>query len=96
MATATKNGSPTFTTPDVEATTERIRELNERILVGAKSAGQSTLDAYEKALAGLVDFEKQVAGASQLDWVNAIAEAHSSFLLTVSQAYTKAARELLK
>lgn len=94
-ATETKNATPSFT-PDVDATTERIRELNERILDGAKSAGHSSLDVYEQTVAGLVDFEKKVAGASQLDWVSAIAEAHSSFLVTVSQAYTKTARELLK
>lgn len=80
----------------VEAATHRIRELNERILTSAKQAGQVSLDAYEKALESLVDFEQKAAGATQLDWVSAVANAHARFISEVSGAYVKASRELLK
>ena len=79
-----------------EATTERIRALNERIIESAKAAGQASLDAYEKALQSLVDFEQKAAKASQLEWVTAVASAHAKFVQDVSAAYVTAAREALK
>lgn len=80
--------------PYEEAAT-RVRELNERIIESSKSAGLTSLDAYEKALKSLVDFEQKVAGASQLEWVSALAQTHAAFIQDVSTAYTKAAREFL-
>jgi len=100
MATSTqsKTGSsaPAFDIPSVEQATERIRALNERLIESSKSAGLVTLDAYEKALQSLVDFEEKVASASQLDWVSTLATTHAKFITDVTGSYTKAARELLK
>ena len=87
---------PTFDLPSIEETTQRIRDLNERLIESSKSAGLVTLDAYEKALQSLVDFEEKVASASQLDWVSALATTHAKFITDVSASYTKAARDLLK
>jgi hypothetical protein len=78
-----------------EETAQRIRDLNERVIESSKAAGLTTLDAYEKALQSLVDFEQKVAGASQLDWVSALASTYATFVQDVSGAYTKAARDLL-
>lgn len=78
-----------------EEAAQRIRELNERLIASTKAAGNTTLDAYEKALQSMVDFEEKVAGASQLEWVTALAQTHATFVRDVSSAYTKAARELL-
>ncbi|MFN8080924.1 MAG: hypothetical protein U0Q19_15325 [Kineosporiaceae bacterium] len=78
-----------------EEAAARVRELNERILESMKATGLTSLDAYEKALKSLVDFEQKVAGASQLEWVSALAATHASFVQDVSAAYTKAAREVL-
>jgi predicted RNA-binding Zn ribbon-like protein len=78
-----------------EEAAERIRALNERLIEGAKAAGLTSLDAYETALKSLVDFETKVAGASQLEWVNALVTTHAKFVQDVSAAYTKAARDLL-
>ncbi|MDQ6851828.1 MAG: hypothetical protein M3070_18180 [Actinomycetota bacterium] len=100
MATAqtkTNQNSPAgFELPSVEAATERIRDLNERLIISSKSAGLVALDAYEKALQSLVDFEEKVASASQLEWVSALASTHAKFIADVSSSYTKAARDLLK
>ncbi|MGH3218075.1 MAG: hypothetical protein ACRDPY_05000 [Streptosporangiaceae bacterium] len=79
-----------------EATTERIRALNEQIIGSAKTAGQASLDAYEKALQSLVDFEQKATNASQLEWVSAVASAHAKFVQDVSAAYVSAARATLK
>jgi hypothetical protein len=78
-----------------EDAAKRIRDINERMIENSKTAGLTTLDAYEKALNNLVDFEQKVADASQLDWVSALASTYASFVQDVSLAYTKAARDLL-
>jgi hypothetical protein len=75
---------------------QRIRDLTERFIQSAKSAGNVSLDAYEKSLQNLVDFQERAAGATQLDWVSTIATAHAKFIQDVSSAYVSAAREMLK
>jgi predicted RNA-binding Zn ribbon-like protein len=75
---------------------QRIRELTERFIQSAKSAGNQSLDAYEQSLRTLVEFQERAAGASQLDWVSSIAAAHAKFVSDVSAAYVSAAREMLK
>jgi hypothetical protein len=88
--------SPGFDLGPVEEVADRIRQLNERLIESSKTAGTVALDAYEKALQSLVDFEDKVASASQLDWVSALATTHAKFIQDVSASYTKAAREALK
>ena len=96
MATANKPANPlNIDLGHYEEAAERIRVLNERLITSAKAAGSTTLDAYEKALKSLVDFEEKVAGASQLEWVSALAKSHATFVQDISAAYTKAARDLL-
>jgi two-component SAPR family response regulator len=73
----------------------RIRDLNNRIIESMKAAGSTSLEAYEKALEGLIGLEVKAADASQLEWVSAIAEMHTNVVRDVSGAYTKATRELL-
>lgn len=96
MANAKETTPGTPVDIDFDAAAERIRMLNEKLLTAAKQTGNTSLDAYEKTLSSLVDFEEKVAGASQLDWVNALAKAHASFVTEVSGAYTNAMREALK
>jgi len=100
MATATAPEASTtdnnFDLPSVEEVTQRIRDLNERLIDSSKSAGLVALDAYEKALQGLADFEQKIASATQLDWVTALAETHTKFVSELTASYTKAARDLLK
>ncbi len=95
--TETKNSTPHFTAdlPSVEEATQQIRDLNERLLDSSKSAGVVALDAYEKVVQSLVDFEMKVASATQLDWVSTLATTHTKAVADLSSPYTKAARELL-
>jgi hypothetical protein len=79
-----------------EEAVQRIRDLTERFIEAAKTAGNQSLDAYEQSLRTLVEFEERAAGASQLDWVSSIAAAHAKFVQDVSTAYVSAAREMLK
>lgn len=95
MSESTPSGS-TNILPDFEESAERIRELNEKLITAAKQSGNLSLDAYEKTLTSLVEFEQKAAGATQLDWVSALAKAHASFVTQVSDAFTSAARQALK
>jgi hypothetical protein len=98
LATQTKSSAgkrDTAFVPSVEETIERIRALNEKILESGKTMGGAWLDTYEKALHNVLDFETQVANASELDWVSAVAKAQAEFVTDITSAYTKAARELL-
>ena len=96
---ATKDASastPGIGTPDFEAAAERIRSMNEKLLDAYKHSGNISMDAYEKTLASLLDFEEKAADATQLEWVSALASAHAKFVTEVSAAYTRAARDMLK
>ena len=96
MTTDTGAGSVAGATAATEEAVQRIRDLTERFIESAKTAGQVSLDAYEKALQNLVDFQERAADATQLDWVSSIATAHAKFVQDVSAAYVSAAREMLK
>lgn len=85
-----------FSTPDFEAAADRVRQLNEKVITAAKQGGNVSLDVYEKTLTSVLDLEKQLAGASQLEWVSALAKAHADFVSDVSSTVTTAAREQLK
>jgi hypothetical protein len=97
VATATKpTASPTFELPTFEDATGKIKDLNEKFIESSKSAGLVTLDAYEKAVATLVELEDKVASTSQVEWVSTLATTHAKFVTDLSASYAKAARELLK
>lgn len=98
MAVSAKSfGSvPQYDAAAVEDAVARIREMNERLIESSKSAGRVALDAYENALQSMLDFQTQIAGANQLDWVTALATAHAQYLKDIGAAYVKAARENLK
>ena len=93
---ATGESLPKFDTASVEETIKRIEEMNRRMIESSKSAGRVALNAYEKALQSMLDFQEKVTGASQLDWVSALAATHAQFISDVSAAYTNATRATLK
>jgi hypothetical protein len=90
MATATDNKNA------VNETTERIRDLNERILTASKKAGGAYLDAYEKALQSIADYQEQVAKQTDVEWVSTIVDAQARFTRELTKLYVSTGRELLK
>jgi hypothetical protein len=70
--------------------------MNERLIQSSKKAGKVALDTYEHALHSLLDFQSQVANASELEWVSALAGTHAQFIEDVTTAYIKAARDTLR
>jgi hypothetical protein len=96
MATAPKLENPfNVDLTSFEDAAARIRDLNERLIASSKAAGGTTLEAYETALESMLGLEEKVAGATQLDWVSAIAQTHAKVVRDISAAYAKAAREML-
>lgn len=101
MTTATKQSKPadantTFDFPSVDEATQRMRDLNERLIESSKSAGLVALDAFEKTMHGIEEFELQVASASHVDWVSEAARTHAKFVSEMTSSYTAAVRDLLK
>jgi hypothetical protein len=84
------------TTESVDATLERIRDLNERILAGGKQAGSAYLDAYEKALQSIADYQEQFAKQSDIEWVSNIVDAQAKFTREFTKAWVTAGRDALK
>ncbi|MGE5636222.1 MAG: hypothetical protein ACM3UV_04675 [Nocardioidaceae bacterium] len=92
MAAQTK----TDTGVDFEAAAERIQELNERILEASKKAGTTYVDAYEKTLKTIADFQERVGEASPVEWVTSLTNAQADLLRNFAEAYVGAARKALK
>ncbi len=98
MPTKTQTATPTstFSLPSFEEAAASIKDLNEKWMESSKNAGLVTLDAYEKAVTSIVDFEKKVAADSDLEWVSAIATTHAKAISDMTSSYTTAVRDLLK
>ncbi len=101
MTTATKQikadqSNTTFEFPSVDEATQRMRDLNQRLIDSSKSAGLVALDAFEKAMHSVAEFEQQIASATQLDWMSEAAKTRSKFVSEMTSSYTAAVRDLLK
>jgi hypothetical protein len=77
----------------VEATPERIRDLNERIIDTGKQAGESALSAYENLLKSVADAQERATGVGA-DWVSAFGNAQAQFTRELAAALPAAARDL--
>ncbi len=79
-----------------EAATERIRDLNEQILERIKSGGESALEAYERTLKTVADYQDKVADTSQVEWISNLAHAQAELTRGVAKVYASTARGLIK
>jgi hypothetical protein len=82
--------------PRVEAVAQRIRKLNERIIEASKDAGETTLSSYEKALKAIAGSIERGPGRSDIEWVSTLATTQAKFIRDVTEAWTSAARGMLK
>jgi hypothetical protein len=89
-------GTSAKQTADFDATAERIRELNDRIIEAARKAGDVYLDTYEKTLKSIADFQENVAEHSQAEWFSNALSAQADFTREMAKLYTSAAREFIK
>jgi hypothetical protein len=82
--------------PRLDATAQRLRKLNERIIEAGKGAGEVTLTSYEKALKMIASTIERGPGTSDVEWVSNLATAQAKFIRDVTEAWTSAARGMLK
>jgi hypothetical protein len=82
--------------PRLEAVAQRVRKLNERIIDESKTAGEATLTAYEKALKAIASSLERGPGKSDVEWVSALATTQAKWIRDVTNAWTSAARGMLK
>jgi hypothetical protein len=95
MATSSKE-TQGKTEGNLEQVADRIREFNERIIESSKQAGEKTLSAYAKTLQSIAELQENVGKSSQLDWLTTFATAQANFTRDLAEAYTAAARKLVK
>jgi DNA-binding ferritin-like protein len=92
MATQTK------TSPEsrYDETADRIRDLNERVIDAGRKAGSTYLDAYEKSLKSLAEYEEKLAEATPVEWLSTVLNAQADFVRDVTRATAQTAREYIK
>src|SRR3954452_16881238 len=94
--TGTANGNKRAADRTVDEAADRIRDLNERILQSTRKAGNTYVDIYEKTLNSIADYQEKIGEQSQVDWVTTMANAQADFTRQLTNAYTSAARKVLK
>ena len=91
-----KDASTSSPEARLEAVAERLRKLNERIIEAGKQTGESTLASYEKALKAIAGAVERGPGTSDIDWISQLATTQAKFIRDVTDAWTSAARDMLK
>jgi hypothetical protein len=92
---ATKSSTQRTSDPAQE-TVDRIRDLNERIVENARRAGNTYLDAYERALSTIAGYQESAAKATPIDWMKSVLEAQANFTREFGDFYASTAREALQ
>ena len=90
------NASASSPEARLEAAAERLRKLNERIIEAGKQTGETTLSSYEKALKAIAGAVERGPGTSEIDWISHLATTQAKFIRDVTEAWTSAARKMVK
>jgi hypothetical protein len=80
----------------VEAATQRVRELSERVAEQAKSNGLAWLEGYERVLKNMLDLEEQAAKGTGADWAGTLASTHANFVRETSEVVFGVMRDQMK
>jgi hypothetical protein len=76
-----------------DATIGRIRDLNDRILEGARKSGASSLETYERLLSNIADVQA-AAGDRGAEWISAFGHAQAAFTRELAKGSPAAARRI--
>ena len=86
----------TKTQTAVADATAQVQEFSDRLVETSKKAAVEYLDLTEKAAQTVVDFQRQVAAQTDVEWVASIIDAQAQFTGDVSKVLVSSGRELLK
>jgi hypothetical protein len=81
---------------DLEAATQRVRDLSEQVVAQAKKNGLSFLEGYERVLRNMLDLEEQAAKGTGQDWATTLAATHANFVRETSEIFLGAMKDRLK
>ena len=93
---AARKAAPGSAEAQLDAVSQRLRKLNERIISAGRDAGETTLSNYEKALKAIASAVERGPGKSDIDWISNVANAQAKFIRDVTEAWARAARDRLK
>ena len=89
------DGTPTGGV-DLEAVTQRVRDLSEQVVSQAKKNGLTFLEGYERVLKQWLDLEEQAAKGTGQDWATTLATTHANFVRESSEVFLAAVKNQLK
>jgi signal transduction protein with GAF and PtsI domain len=81
---------------DIEAATQRVRDLSEQVVAQTKKNGLAWLEGYERMLKQMLEFEEQAAKGAGAEWATTLATTHANFVRETSEVFFGAMREQLK
>src|SRR3954451_6622355 len=76
-----------------DAAITHIRDLNDRILANASRRGAASLEAYERLLENVANFQ-ETAGERGGEWVTSMGRAQAAFTRELAKSYPAAARRV--
>ena len=89
-----------MSTPDVsseiEAATQRVRELGEQVAEQARKNGLVWLEGYETILKNVLDLQEQAAKGTGAEWAATLATTQANFVRSTSEVVLGALRQQLK
>jgi hypothetical protein len=81
---------------DLEAVTQRVRDLSEQAVAQAKKNGLTFLEGYERVLKQMLDLEEQAAKGTGQDWATTMAATHANLVRETSEVFLGAVKDQLK
>jgi hypothetical protein len=72
---------------DLEAVTQRVRDLSEQVVAQARKNGLAFLEGYERVLRNMLDLEEQAAKGTGQDWATTLATTHANFVRETSEVW---------
>jgi hypothetical protein len=95
MATSNTRTKRSTVTPDVDATSEHIRQAGDRVVAAGRKATVAYLDGVERYVAGVTKAERKIGEQSQIDAFGQLLTAHADLTQDVVKAGVAATRQLI-
>jgi hypothetical protein len=80
----------------LDEVSERLRELNERIIAAGTNSGTAYLAAYEANLKSLAEYQAKLADSTDTEWVSALLNAQADFTREIARVAAAHGKDLLK